>query len=54
MNKPLIQRLYSLSLAAVVTLAILGGVSQLFLGDSAPQGAEMAQHSSPVASQPRA
>ena len=54
MNKSLIQRLYSLSLAAVVTLAMLGSVSQLFLGDSAPQAAEMAQHSSPAASQSRA
>ncbi len=51
MHKPLIQRLYSLSMAAVMTLALLGSVSELFVGAEAQQ-ANLAQHSTPVA--PRA
>ena len=54
MHKPLIQRLFSLSLAAFMTLAMLGSVGELFQSDTAPPAAEMAQHGSPAAQQPRA
>ena len=46
MSKSFTQRLASLSLAAFMTLAVLGSVSELFLGDSAPPAAEMALHAS--------
>ncbi len=48
MKQPLIQRLLSLSLAGVFTLAILGSVSELFVGGQAQQ-ATLAQHSTPAA-----
>jgi hypothetical protein len=51
MNQALIQRLLSLSLASVFTLAILGGVSELFIGVEA-QSSNVAQYSTPAA--PRA
>jgi hypothetical protein len=51
MYKPLTQRLFSLSMSALVTLAILGSVSELFVGVEAQQ-ANLAQHTTPVA--PRA
>jgi hypothetical protein len=51
MSQALIQRLLSLSLAGVFTLAILGSVSELFVGAEAQQ-ATLAQHSQPAA--PRA
>jgi hypothetical protein len=51
MHQALIQRLLSLSLAGVFTLAILGSVSELFIGAEAQQ-ATLAQHSQPAA--PRA
>ncbi len=51
MNQPLIQRLYSLSMAAVMTLALLGSVSELFVGAETQQ-ATLAQHGS--AATPRA
>jgi hypothetical protein len=51
MHQALTQRLLSLSLAGVFTLAILGGVSGLFMGVEAQQ-ANLAQHSTPAA--PRA
>jgi hypothetical protein len=43
MSQALIQRLLSLSLAGVFTLAILGSVSELFVGGQARQ-ATLAQH----------
>ncbi len=51
MNKSLIQRLTSLSMAAVMSLTLLGSVSGLFIGVEAEQ-ANLAQHSTPAA--PRA
>jgi hypothetical protein len=51
MKQTLIQRLYSLSMAAVMTLALLGSVSELFVGVEAQQ-ASLAQHSTAAA--PRA
>jgi hypothetical protein len=51
MTQTLIQRLLSLSLAGVFTLAIFGSVSGLFVGVEAEQ-AKLAQHSMSAA--PRA
>jgi hypothetical protein len=51
MKQTLIQRLTSLSMAAVMTLALLGSVSELFVGVEAQQ-ASLAQHSTAAA--PRA
>ncbi len=46
---PLTQRLFSLSLSFVMTLALLGSVSELFVGGQAQQ-ANLAQHGTPTAS----
>ncbi len=51
MTQSLTQRLLSLTLAGVCTLALLGSISQLFVGVEAQQ-ADLAQRSAPAA--PRA
>ncbi len=45
MIKSLTQRLYALSMSALVTLAMVGGISELFLGEG--HAAQMA-HSQPA------
>ncbi len=51
MHTHLIQRLYALSMAAVMTLAVIGSVSGLFTGAESQQ-AQLAQRSTAAA--PRA
>lgn len=53
MNKPFVQsltqRLYALSMSALITLAMVGSIGELFLGeDSAAQMAQMT-HTAPAA-----
>ncbi len=49
MNKSLSQRLYALSMSTLVTLAMVGGIGELFLGEG--HAAQMA-HSAPAAVAP--